>query len=39
VIHDVAVQEEGIKAKKEIQAENPDVELKHDPTQSKGAQK
>ena len=34
VIHDVAVQEEGIKAKEEIQAANPDVELKHDPTQS-----
>jgi hypothetical protein len=39
VIHDAAVQEEGIKAKKEIQAENPDVELKHDPTQSRGPQK
>ena len=39
VIHDVAVQEEGIKAKKEIQAANPDVELKHDPTQARGEQK
>jgi hypothetical protein len=36
VIHDVAVQEEGIKAKKEIEAANPDVELKHDPTKPKG---
>lgn len=39
VLHDAAVQEEGIKAKIEIQAANPDVELKHDPTQSTGAQK
>jgi hypothetical protein len=39
VIHDAAVQEEGIKAKKEIQAANPDVELKHDPTQTWGAEK
>jgi len=38
VIHGAAVQEEGIKAKKEIQAANPDVELKHDPTQSSEAQ-
>lgn len=36
VIHDVAVQEEGIKAKKIVQAENPDIELKHDPTQPVG---
>jgi hypothetical protein len=33
VIHDVAVQEEGIKAKKIAQAENPDIKLKHDPTE------
>ncbi|KAJ9582255.1 hypothetical protein L9F63_003384 [Diploptera punctata] len=32
IIHDVAVQEEGIKAKKEVQADNPGIELKHDPT-------
>jgi hypothetical protein len=36
VIHDVAVLEEGIKAKKIVQAENPDIELKHDPTESTG---
>lgn len=36
VIHDVAVQEEGIKAKKEVQAQNPDIELKYDPTESSG---
>lgn len=36
VIHDVAVQEEGIKAKKIVQAENPDIELKYDPTQPVG---
>jgi hypothetical protein len=38
VIHDVAVQEEGIKAKKIVQAENPDVVLKHDPTEPTGMQ-
>jgi hypothetical protein len=36
VIHDVAVQEEGIKAKKEVQAQNPDIELRHDPTEPSG---
>jgi hypothetical protein len=39
VIHDNAVRDEGIRAKQEIQAANPDVVLKHDPTQSKNAQK
>jgi hypothetical protein len=36
VIHGVAVMEEGMKAKKEVQAQNPDIELKHDPTESLG---
>ncbi|PSN43918.1 hypothetical protein C0J52_03662 [Blattella germanica] len=33
-IHIVAVMEEGIKAKKKVQAENPNIELKHDPTEN-----